>query len=79
MTEDFDSKLERAHADLDAAGIWPSNYNPPIYRLFRKLGLQIRPPHYQNVLKQALSMGVIFGIIFGVVTTAQETTNIAAL
>ncbi|MDA1382065.1 DUF6404 family protein [Plesiomonas shigelloides subsp. oncorhynchi] len=40
---DYESKLKAAHQELEDKGVWPSNYNPPMYRLLRKLGVQL--PH----------------------------------
>lgn len=69
MSNDYATKLDKAHAEMDAAGIWPSNYNPPAYKAARKLGFKIKPPHYQSALIQAVFMGCVFGPIYGGITT----------
>lgn len=45
---DFESKVALAHAEAQSKGIWESNYNPPIYRLIRWIGIQTAPPYYQS-------------------------------
>ncbi|MGL4483173.1 MAG: DUF6404 family protein [Lactococcus garvieae] len=40
---DYESKLKAAHQEFEDKGVWPSNYNPPMYRLLRNSALNF--PH----------------------------------
>jgi hypothetical protein len=62
---EFDQKQAAAMAELQATKMWPSNYDPPIYHLYRLLGLRMRPPHYAPFIKTMISQGVYFGIFWG--------------
>lgn len=42
----FEDRLEKAHAELQAQGVWLSNYKPPVFSLLRMLGLKVPPPYY---------------------------------
>ncbi|MGL4926145.1 MAG: DUF6404 family protein [Plesiomonas shigelloides] len=57
---DYESKLKAAHQELEDKGVWPSNYNPPMYRLLRKLGVQLAPPYYQSFWKNFIFVSVTF-------------------
>jgi uncharacterized membrane protein len=61
----FEEKYGRAIQELEAAKIWKSNYNPPLMRLFHKLGLKVRLPHYNSFLSNLVIMGTFFGFFFG--------------
>lgn len=61
----FEEKRHFALQELKNAGIWESNYNPPIVKLIHKLGLQMPFPHYISFIKNTLGMGAIFGIFWG--------------
>ncbi|ELV7517212.1 hypothetical protein QMU85_002209 [Photobacterium damselae] len=50
ITSIFQQKLDAAYQELQHSGIRESNYNPPIYRLARKCGLEVPPPHYCSAL-----------------------------
>ncbi len=45
---DYETKLQLAHKELSDKGVWKSNYNPPLVKLLRKLGLCFPPPYYQS-------------------------------
>lgn len=62
---DFERKHAAAMKELEATGIWRSNYAPPIYHLYRALGLKVRPPHYAGLLAGILGQGVFFGVVWG--------------
>lgn len=47
----YESKLECAFRELEAAKIWKSNYNPPLHRWLRRAGLKLRPPYYVSFLR----------------------------
>lgn len=57
---DYESKLKAAHQELEDKGAWPSNYKPPMYRLLRKLGVQLPPPYYQTFWKNFIFVSVAF-------------------
>ncbi|GHG66515.1 hypothetical protein GCM10010919_14260 [Alishewanella longhuensis] len=61
----YEEKCNFAVKELEAAKIWKSNYNPPITRLFRKLGFKVPFPHYNSFLMNALSSGIYFGCAWG--------------
>ncbi|KLN63766.1 DUF6404 family protein [Vibrio sp. VPAP30] len=42
----YEKKLQLAFNELEAAGIWKWNYNPPLHQWARKAGCQLRPPCY---------------------------------
>lgn len=42
----FKDRLEKAHAELQAQGVWLSNYKPPMFSLLRMLGIKVPPPYY---------------------------------
>ena len=53
----YETKLDAAHKELSEKGVWKSNYNPPISKLFRKLGIYFPPAYYQSFFANfALSM-----------------------
>ena len=63
---DYEIKLSAAHKELSEKGVWKSNYNPPIVKLFRKMGLCFPPPYYQSFFGNfALSM-VFFAFGWGI-------------
>lgn len=65
-TSEFDRKLQAALAELEAAGLTGSSYDLPLDRGLRKLGLRLRPSHYQSFTLNALKW---FGF-FAAVTSA---------
>lgn len=61
----FKNRLAKAHKELECAGIWRSNYNPPPLSLLRKLGYLIPPPHYRSFLVNFISQTLFFSMIWG--------------
>ncbi|WP_022940619.1 DUF6404 family protein [Psychromonas hadalis] len=61
----FEEKLNIAHAELQAVGIWKSNYNPPLFDLARRLGYKTAPPHYRPFLSNFLRQTLLFFIVWG--------------
>jgi hypothetical protein len=61
----FEEKCNFEIKELEAAKIWKSNHNPPIFKLVRKLGFKVPFPHYNSFLNNALSNGIFFGVIWG--------------
>ncbi|MDX7734215.1 DUF6404 family protein [Aeromonas caviae] len=62
----FAERLAAAHQELESKGVWHANYNPPLLRLLRRLGLRLRPPHYERFLINVLALGLPIGAIWGV-------------
>lgn len=61
----FKNRLAKAHNELENAGIWRSNYNPPPLGLLRKLGYSIPPPHYRSFLVNFFSHTLFFSLLWG--------------
>lgn len=63
----FEQRLFAAHQELASKGVQELNYNPPLYRLLRKFGWPLRPPHHErfmvNLIAMALPMGIIWGLL----------------
>ncbi|MGE6225380.1 DUF6404 family protein [Aeromonas media] len=62
----FDNRLAAAHRELADKGVQELNYNPPLCRLLRRLGLRLRPPHHERFLVNLLAFGLPTGAIWGV-------------
>ena len=62
----FAERLGAAHQELESKGVWHANYNPPLLRLLRRLGLRLRPPHYERFMVNLLAFGLPTGAIWGV-------------
>ena len=62
---DFSNKTELAFKELENTKIWKSSYNPPYLGLLSLLGLRLRPPHYNSIIVNFLTMSSGFGIPFG--------------
>jgi len=60
------TKFESAQAELAKTNIWKSNSNPPIFFLLRKLGLNIRPFHYNTFSTNFLASSIWFACVWGV-------------
>ncbi len=74
-TGDFEAKYEKAMQELKGTPIWKSNYNPPFYKLIRRLGIQSRPPHYNTFLSNSYRMSLYFAAIWAVFLLAFSWTN----
>jgi hypothetical protein len=61
----YQSKLEKAQAELAETGMREANYNPPIFVLLRKLGLKIKPVHYNSFINNFAFSAIFFGVIWG--------------
>jgi|OM-RGC.v1.028080381 hypothetical protein len=74
----FDARLQTAHEELEKQGVWRSNYNPPVYGLFRKLGLKLPPPYYlsfhANVVVNFVYMLVLASVIFALTQGGFDST-----
>ena len=62
---EYERKHDAAMKELAATGIWRSNYAPPIYLVYRALGLKVRPPHYAGLVAGMLGQGLFFGVVWG--------------
>ena len=61
----FEHRLFAAHKELASKGVKVPNYAPPLYRLLRRTGWQLRPPHYERFMINLLALGLPTGIIWG--------------
>ncbi|MGY3942555.1 DUF6404 family protein [Aeromonas tecta] len=61
----FEHRLFAAHQELASKGVKVINYDPPISRLLRRAGWQLRPPHYERFMINLITMGLPIGIIWG--------------
>ena len=69
----FEKKLQRAHRELAGAGIPDLNYNPPLTRMLRKIGIKVRPPHYYSFLLNAVLVSIYFILTLGVLVVGVFT------
>ncbi len=63
--QEFEIKQRAALEELANTGIWTINYMPPIYKVFSKIGLKIRPPHYASFIHTCLFSALWFGLAWG--------------
>ena len=52
----FGRRLAAAHRVLADKGVQELNYNPPLWRLLRTLGLAIKSPHYERFIINLLAI-----------------------
>jgi hypothetical protein len=64
-TMTFEAQLAAAHQELASKGVWHANYNPPLFRLLRRLGCPVKPPHYQGWLTNVFGFGISIGLLWG--------------
>jgi hypothetical protein len=62
----FENRLAAAHRELAEKGVQELNYNPPLFRVLRRLGLRLRPPHHERFLVNVLALGLPIGSFWGV-------------
>lgn len=60
----FQRRRREAIRLLEASGLWRSNYLPPALRVFWKLGIPARPPHFVPFGRMALLDGLGFAVFF---------------
>ena len=65
--DDFDKRHRLAMEELAPSSIKAWNYDPPLHRALRRLGIKLRPPHYQTQSVNAAIFGVPFAVLFGVI------------
>jgi hypothetical protein len=63
---------------LEKAGIWKSNYAPPVFRMLWRRGVNVPPPHFMSFLASAALTGIGFGVMWGLfmLAFAAATGNI---
>ncbi len=62
----YERKYAAAMDELATTDMWPSSYAPPLHKLYRRIGLEVRPPHYANFKVAALDQGTFFTVVWGV-------------
>jgi hypothetical protein len=70
MQADYEEKLAKALSLLENSGLKPGSYAPPLFRLARRLGLKVRPPHFAPGLENLLYNGFLVGAIFVLIPLA---------
>ncbi|WP_027328413.1 DUF6404 family protein [Marinimicrobium agarilyticum] len=62
---DFEAKREVALKELSESGVQKANFRPPVLVLAWKLGLKLRPPHYNTFWANTLFNGCWFCVLWG--------------
>lgn len=65
---EYQRRFEAAEAELDAAGVWPSNAVPPYIRFVRKLGFKPVLPHYMPLWRTFLGQSTFFILLMAFVS-----------
>ena len=63
---DFDERHRRAMEELAASNIPATQHDPPVHRILRRLGVKLRPPHYQPQSTTVALFGAPFALLMGV-------------
>ena len=63
---DYERKYQAAIAELEQTDIWRSNYAPLALRVQRRLGQQVRPPHYAPFLRTTCGYAFWFSGVWGI-------------
>lgn len=66
MMSDYQARYEAALREATAAGLRHRTAEPPHFRLLRKLGLRVRPPHYTSFAANMMGHGFPFALVWGV-------------
>lgn len=61
---EFQSQLHRSLALLSQRGLPRNRYEPPLFRLLWKIGVEVPPPHYMSFAKVAISYAVWFAVFW---------------
>ncbi|MEZ9233860.1 DUF6404 family protein [Vibrio amylolyticus] len=69
----YESQLQAAHKELESKGVWKSNFNPPLMKLFRLIGIQIPPPYYQKFTINLVFNSFLFGLMFSILNWFNDT------
>lgn len=62
---EFHTQLHRSLVVLSQRGLPRHRYEPPLFRLLWKIGIQVPPPHYMGFAKVAVSFGAWFAVFWG--------------
>jgi membrane associated rhomboid family serine protease len=62
---EFNTQLHRSLVILSQRGLPRHRYEPPLFRLLWKIGIQVPPPHYMGFAKVAVSFGAWFAVFWG--------------
>lgn len=57
---DFDITLVKAKAALLRAGLSHRNAIPPMYSIYWRLGIRLKPPHFQSFVGNMMTTGLPF-------------------
>lgn len=60
----YETKLEKAVAELESAGIRSSSHNAFSHRFLRKLGIRVRPSYYEPIWRNFLVLSAEFFVLF---------------
>lgn len=63
----FEQRKARALEILQATGMMPSHYAPPLIRLLWKAGVKIAPPHFQSFQRTTFVAGAWFAFGWGMI------------
>lgn len=63
---DHERKFQAAMNELEQSGMWRSNYAPIVMRIQRRLGQEVRPPHYASFMSTAIGYAFWFGGVWGI-------------
>lgn len=63
---DYETRLKAAHKELSEKGVWKSNYNPPIAKLLRKVGIYLPPSYYLNFFSNFMLCMVTVAPVWGI-------------
>ena len=66
----FTARHREAMQELDATPLDRANFDPPLMRLMRAVGLRVRPPHYRPAASNAVLFGAAFALLWGVLMWA---------
>lgn len=62
----YDDKYVQAIAELERTAILEGNYAPPLHKALKRLGLSVRPPHYERFGFNWLITGIPFALLWGI-------------
>ncbi len=63
MTIEFERKYRKATLELAEVFSWKGKHIPARQRLARKMGLELRPSHYNSFLRNTIQHGIYFSVV----------------
>ncbi len=63
---DYQRRYDAALAEATRAGLGRRIVEPLHFRLLRRLGLRVRPPHYASFPANMMGHGFVFALVWGV-------------